>query len=261
MAAAAHIRLLPRAAADPDSADPEIISPELALVDPELARAARALLPDPPWCRGLRPATSALSGPRAASDLVEHATPAEETVVASATPLPAETFAPRHFVAGFVLGLLLAALAVEGYVLSSPLRSGSSSEQVVTVPRSATPAPVAEPEVGTPAIEQPATVPSRRARKPVAPAPRPPTVLAWPASPGSAAYQVVLFRAGRRVYERTVRSERLPLPSSWRYAGRRRRLLPGTYRWVVRPLRNDGAVLRPLPPIVDAAYVVTRSRP
>ncbi len=234
MPAVAHIRLLPDAD-DPARRLAELgpISPELALVDPELARAARALLPDPPSL----PARSAPVS--RALEAVEQ--PAEErsAEIASPSGVPAQKFVLRHFAAGVVAGLLIAALAAEAYLWLGSVRPES---------------PVG-PESSAPGLSVP-NGPTAGGAPPAASPPSTATVLGWPPAPGAAAYDVTLWRDGNRVFERVVWDTRLPLPLHWQYAGRQRRLEPGAYRWVVRPLRRSGARLRSGAPIIDATYVV-----
>lgn len=239
MPAVAHIRLLP------DQDDPARgaaglgpISPELALVDPELARAARALLPDrPPFAPPSDPVSRALL---AAVQQPAAATEAELSPPAA----PVETFVLRHFLAGIVAGLLVAALAAEAYLWIDSFRPRSPMGPDSSAPGLTAPSAGAPITVGTPPAS-PSTA----------------TVLGWPPAPEATAYYVTLWRDGDRIFERTTRDTRLPLPLRWRFAGVQRRLVPGTYRWVVRPLRRSAGRLRSVgAPIVDAAFVVPRAR-
>jgi hypothetical protein len=76
-------------------------------------------------------------------------------------------------------------------------------------------------------------------------APRPgadlsaPPVLRWTRVRHTRYYNVQLFRVGRRHSVKLLsawpRHARLRLGASWRYAGRRRTLVPGRYRWFVWP--------------------------
>lgn len=64
-----------------------------------------------------------------------------------------------------------------------------------------------------------------------------PPLLRWVWIPGATYYNVQLFRGPMRVKVMTAwpATNRLQLASAWVYAGHRRRLVPGVYRWVVWP--------------------------
>jgi hypothetical protein len=78
---------------------------------------------------------------------------------------------------------------------------------------------------------------------------REPPLLQWKRVKGARYYNVQLFRDSRKILTRWPRVTRLQLTRSWRFAGRRRRLVPGTYTWYVWPgfgrraERRYGAVL------------------
>ena len=62
-----------------------------------------------------------------------------------------------------------------------------------------------------------------------------PPLLRWKRVRKARYYNVQVFRGSRKVLSRWPRVNRLQLRSSWRYAGRRRRLTPGRYCWYVWP--------------------------
>jgi hypothetical protein len=62
-----------------------------------------------------------------------------------------------------------------------------------------------------------------------------PPLLRWTPVRGARYYNVQLFRDGRKVLSRWPAAAKLQLRPSWRFAGRERRLQPGTYRWYVWP--------------------------
>jgi hypothetical protein len=64
-----------------------------------------------------------------------------------------------------------------------------------------------------------------------------PPLLVWEAVKGASYYNVILVR-GRRVYSAWPLKARLRLPRAWTYHGRRYKLRPGTYRWLVWPGRG-----------------------
>jgi len=61
---------------------------------------------------------------------------------------------------------------------------------------------------------------------------------------GARYYNVQLFRDGRKILSTWPREPRLRLPSTWRFAGARRALDPGRYRWYVWPGFGDRTLRR-----------------
>jgi hypothetical protein len=184
----------------------EPISPELVLVDPELAQRARALLPGPS---------------------------ARETVDAAPAPAPRTTWL-RARRDGLVR--VAAWAAVPSIALNvALLRTDSAAEpapvvapsRVVTV----TVAPVAPangPRQGVAAARHERAVPTDRK---VA---GPHGVLRWPGRARAVAYDVVVWRAHRRVADVWTPTPKIAVAS---VACRGRRVLaPGRYLWFVYPL-------------------------
>jgi hypothetical protein len=68
----------------------------------------------------------------------------------------------------------------------------------------------------------------------LAKAPAPPR-LDWRTVKPADYYNVQLFRNGRKILSAWPRHSRLQLRKQWRYAGRQRKLSPGTYHWYVWP--------------------------
>jgi hypothetical protein len=265
----------------------EPLSPELALVDPELGAAARARLPDAPW---------------------ELFAPPRRAVPASAPPVAAPE--PRVRI-GSSLALVLLAAAV-GTVLAlvetdgterpwlaapQPRAAPSSPGEPIPSPE---PAPAPAPPVGGAGGARPADAAPRlrpeRAPVPTqpdagaaprgtisaptppqasAPAPKPPTAparttpgaapprpdaagkpatapartFAWPPHPKATYYDVQFFRDGGRFFRAQPRQARVELPAALA-------LTPGTYRWVVRPGAGAPAARRLGKPIVDSTFTV-----
>ena len=63
---------------------------------------------------------------------------------------------------------------------------------------------------------------------------------AWAPVDGATGYHVELFRGADRVLAQDTKEPVLELGSTWRYQGREMHLTPGTYRWYVWPITQDG---------------------
>jgi hypothetical protein len=204
-----------------------VISPELALVDPELAAAARAALPDRP--------PSTFAAVRAAP-----LEPPEPNLARPAQPPRRSARPPRSRVRRPIILCAFAAALVLGVAHARDPVQGVMAAERLAVPEAAR----------HPGLEASAAGVEART---------PPKVLIWPQVEGAAAYRVELFRGGVRIYGGTTRETRLELPYSWRYEGRRRELAPGAYSWLVYPLLPQGAALAQGEAVVRSEWVIPRS--
>jgi hypothetical protein len=252
----------------------EPISAELVLVDRELARRARAALPDPPW---LLPV---LAEQRQA----EEAAPSALTEERSAPAPPAVARRPRrrsvarHVVATAASGCVLLALAVLA-ASAADLLSGSEEPTFVTTPvrHAAAPQPSrssvvtharrkpgrSEPQAkraarrseprrsenarasanGTPAARSVHKRPGKRASAPK-PAPTNPPVLAktqrvfrWHRHAAAVYYQFYFQRGATTIYQARTVKLIASLPA-------RLKLSPGTYHVLVRPaIPSDAGII------------------
>ena len=203
------------------------VSPELALVDPELAAEARALLPDGPGIR--------IARPRGTIELIPFSVPA----------IPARRRVTTVAIALILLGAALVAGIGSGVALSVLDREPAAQSSAPVA------APTASPTQAAP-VPQPPTAPPTRSGPNVVEPPR----FVWPAEPGVERYRVALYRGGQKVFERDVRATALELPRTWTHEGRLYGLTRGTYRWVVWPLFGSGEESRLGPAIVSASYTV-----
>jgi hypothetical protein len=133
---------------------------------------------------------------------------------------------------------------------SSPVETGTDrarlSSTVLTVP------PVA-PTVGTPA--------QRTGTPRAGGVPSPPRKgggtsgerFAWAPVDGATGYHVELFSGSSLVLATETRDAQMVLPRTWTYRGKRQRLSPGEYRWLV--WAKDGSVRRSRA-VVQARLVV-----
>jgi hypothetical protein len=198
----------------------EVISPELALVDPELAAIARASLP-------ASRAACGRSGPRARDQVGDASAQALAELSNAALALDNERGSRTH--AGRSWRVLVGVAAVT--ILTLLLFD-------VRVQVGRTPASAEAPQP-----PQAATL----SRAPVPPAPRRRTQnglggdtakprarsFAWAPVEGADAYRVELFRGAERVFSTRVAQSQLTVPASWTFDGERRSLTPGQYKWYV----------------------------
>ena len=205
----------------------EPVSPELALVDPELAERASALLPDTPGIR--------IAGRRETVEILPFSVPALAARRRVRPALAGATALVALAVAGVVWWMAPAVLDRE------PVVQFRAPVAVPTVPPTPASSPVQSPAAPTP---QPGS--------PVAQPPR----FVWPAEPGALGYRVALYRAGVQIFESDVTGTALEFPATWTYAGRLHSLTRGTYHWIVWPLVGAGAKVRQGPAIVSARYIV-----
>jgi hypothetical protein len=62
-----------------------------------------------------------------------------------------------------------------------------------------------------------------------------PPALKWTPVRRATYYNVQLFRDGRKILSAWPENARYQLKNRWTYQGKRRRLVPGKYRWLVFP--------------------------
>ena len=204
----------------------EPVSPELALVDPELARRASALLPDAPGIR--------IAGRHETIELLPFSIPALPSRSRITPALASATVLVALGVAGLAWWMAPAVFH------SEPVVQFRAPAAAPTVP----PTPASSPT-------QSPTAPTPQSGSPVAQPPR----FVWPAEPGALGYRVALYRAGVQIFERDVTGTALEFPATWTYGGKLESLTRGTYHWIVWPLvALDPA--RAGKPIVSARYTV-----
>jgi hypothetical protein len=252
----------------------EVISPELALVDPELAQRARALLPisgDEPSVRvadlHVEPAERALPQPERqwAPQL------REEGAATQFVPEPWPAARPQRRVGRLVRQTILAAalviLIVTGLAGAAPSRNSRpglaarpSPPSAATRPPSAAASP-AQAASGR-ATRVRTTVPPKRLRahrstttRLPAPVPRgngagagspsASRAFAWSPAAGAVHYEVEFYRADRRILAKRTSVPRLVV-----------RLVPGVYRWYVWPVYASGGATKRGTPAVRSTITL-----
>jgi hypothetical protein len=185
----------------------EPLSPELALVDPELAERARRALPEPP---------------------VEVEPPAQPTPPAPPSPRP-----PRGIVRRLGVPVLLASVFLNVVLLREkldPAPTARPAQPAIAVVAGA------EAEVPRKAKLAPAAAkPAPRQRPKVAR-----RTISWPAAERAVAYDVIVWRGHRRIAD--VWTEKPHLDVAVLRCGHQ--LAPGRYLWFVYPVRSRAAPRR-----------------
>jgi hypothetical protein len=260
----------------------EPITPELVLVDPELADRARDdLAAYEPWTQ------PSVERRRAPAPSQPPPVPAAAAVgdAAPRSPLGTQPRARRGrrrriavsslLLAGAATSAWFLGGATSGWFLGGRLQPdertarAQSHEHAGVAGRaaptqSAAPARAAE-TAGTTSAESLHATHGASAASAITPPPRQsaahsdqpvrPTTFAWVPVEKARAYRVEIFRGDRRIFVARTAKPRLTVPARWRYQGRRHTLAPGRYRWLVRPAFG-GAARNLGKPVVRASLVV-----
>lgn len=272
----------------------ERVSPELVLVDPELAARARASLQDDD-ARELEPQSlPALARRDSLVAASPHAVPIRATseLLEQAETRPVAPRKRRRWRRRLAAILTLAALAgvATAVVISTPKRSSRLSavvEHVSTTAAAPEHAPFTKSSNGrTPTTRAPRAAPTATTslpttttttttmgsradptHRPSSSVPRPqpaapkrappaPRLFNWAPVPAATYYLVTFYRGRKEIYVARPGAPRVALPSKWTFAGRHYRLTPGRYRWSVRVGRGRPAAARYGKLIVQATLVV-----
>jgi hypothetical protein len=230
------------------------VSPELVLVDPELASRARAALPDRPWPAPVR---------------IE---PRPRAVPRGGIPVFATywTFGLALILVVFGLTLIStndrptfaaegesnrAAVPSKTTPKTTPKTTSPSAPRVRKTRKATGKAPpkkTAQTRTARPQ-PQPSSQPKRAApaRRPVRQAGfRPARIFSWPPHAGASYYQVTFARNGKPFYRTQTNNARLQLPQGVRFTA-------GRYRWTVRPAIASDLGIQLARPIVDSTFEVS----
>jgi len=273
----------------------EPLTPELALVDPELARLARDRLPPPgetpsspgqpssphkdvgetrardSWVSGVddarRPENSLNASSSFAAEARSGLDSAKEERELRAPSGPRRR--GRVFLGA--LGVALAAIAVYALAPDSTVREEASNR----APKKA--APTRIDHHGKPRESTRRTARAAAASAPTVPRhsdvlgataqtranskrqrPFSTRVFIWPAVSNATFYKVEFFRRGRQVFKALSSTARLELPTRSVYRGRTYQLVAGTYTWKVSPAFGPRSRLHYGNPIIRSTWVAQR---
>jgi hypothetical protein len=230
--------------------DAYLVSPELALVDPQLAAQARRELDAGPGINGHAFARQRPPG------RMQQPTLTVVTSFAAAAPVSLrgdDRLAARlrrtwdrHEIR---LGVLAAAATVLVAVGASRTLGGKEAAVEPVLPPPTTPSEVASPQKSDHGAQQyrprPRTSVVPTTPSDVAPLqnsdraqryrPRP-RAFAWAPAPRASAYRVELFKGNTRIFSEETKKTQVTIPGRWPYGNATRSLEPGAYRWVVWPI-------------------------
>lgn len=215
----------------------EALTPELALVDPALARHARFRLPEPDDTLARLDALIRMS--RVASlarRSLETSQPRAPALLDSARQGARIRSRRWSFLGGGVAaGALVIALlvGVRIDVRGTPAAADTTVGREVPAP-SAPSTP--RTGVDTPAESRVPDHPASGDRQPRSTTR--PQRFAWAPAPGASTYQIELFRGSSKVFEAETKRPAFALPARWVFDRRPQTLEPGTYRWYVWPVSS-----------------------
>jgi len=216
----------------------DVVSPELALVDPELAERARAALP----LRGLTDRALAARAQQLSAVGAEPRRPRIVPAVALASMALASLLGPGLLRAGSTPGdppsasaSTTATASASGAGSAAPSSTDPSSTGIRfaqdVAPTDAT-AQAAEGVAQSPPVQQASLQPSTGSTsepRTYAVAPRValrPMTLAWTRVAGVSSYHIELVRNGSRIYAASSSSTNVDVPRSWTHRGKRFSIQP-----------------------------------
>jgi hypothetical protein len=270
----------------------EPLTPELALVDPELARFARDQLPAQSdtlsSSRGAGSLHKDLAGapspPTNRNDDVARlenfvdatsGAPAEAQSEVDAGDVDRELPVPsrprwkrRVFLAAlaFVLGVGAFFAFAPDSTVREEAPNRASKKGTLRVDRHAkTRTPTRKTStpagVGVATVSRHSALPNSRKQtrtRSKRPSPFPTRVFIWPAVSRATFYKVEFFRRGREIFKALSPAPRLELPLRWTYRRRRFQLAPGVYSWRVSPAFGPRSRLRYGNPLIRSTWVARR---
>jgi hypothetical protein len=218
------------------------VSPELVLVDPELASEARARLSDRPW-EDFLPAPPP---PEPAVVLVEE--PGAEAEPAAA-PAPYRRRSVTVTIRVPIVATLWAVglLAVLTTLAFGLVPGGGQGPSLASTTQAAGPPASTAP---TSTLRTPPTSVHPVSPPSAAPSFRPARTFAWSSDPDATYYSVVFTRNGKRFFTATPERPRVVLPAKLKFG-------PGSYAWIVRPGFGARSAKRLGKPLVQSRFTVS----
>jgi hypothetical protein len=258
------------------------LSPELALVDPELARLARARLPAPgETIRVQRNGATALAPEVERRRTKRFGRPAGAAGLALGAAVLAFALSPHRSNDSVIARQApLAAVASHDKADLHQAKPGDRNSiatrvrartrrtrRTATTARRTAPPNSALRAPPTRRVDTRARHRTRQARPVTTAVPNPPAhstvprsafstrTFVWPPAAHATLYKVEFYREGKKIFEASPSEPRLELPVRWVHAHRTYTLTPGTYEWVVRPAFGGRTHLRYGKPIVQSSWV------
>ena len=201
----------------------EIVSPELALVDPELARRAREWLPEP----GEKEALASVPTRIELAPVPPTATSLPETPIRRTHPRR-RRYVARLAAVALILAAILLLADVQVEIGKTPASADTQMRIMAIVPSA---------PKETPADAKAA----RKVHR-----------FAWAPLEDAEGYRMALYRGDRKIFAAGTVAPAVHVPGRWEFAGRTHTLVPGDYRWYVWPVVS-GEVGEP---VVDAVLPV-----
>ncbi len=201
------------------SDEPSLLSPELALVDPDLAAVARMLLPEPVVLERPRPEPQPLRTAPA-----QPLTQPERASAPPSTPTPAKR---RRLAAVAVTGIAALVTGALGFALAQDHRAAEQTR--------------ARADASRAALQAQSARQARAAR-----------TYTWPAVPGAERYGFEIRRGNAVIFETTRAEAVVELPQRVRFA-------PGRYSWYVTPISENRGAASAARPVVEGTFQVAPS--
>jgi len=206
--------------------DEDLLSPELALVDPSLRAAAQKRIPDV-TDRALRSLSTA--SPPLSNGHERFITLARAVEVADGSERSSRDRRSQSWrlVAGVASVTVLGLLFVDVHAPLDKTPASGKPSAIAMSTGDATRAQDAQPRRSpTPEVRNGSSVrtPPQSRR------------FAWAPVDNASGYHVEFFRGSSRVLARNTHQSQITIPAEWGFDGRRESLVPGEYRWYVWPI-------------------------